>query len=295
MKKYSSEEIKEFISKPSFNEKTILNKDSNYPKISIVTPSYNQAEFLEKTILSVLNQNYPNLEFIIIDGGSKDTSLEIINKYKKYLAYWVSEKDEGQADAINKGFQESSGDILAWLNSDDLYLPETLFKIANIFQNNEEIKFIYGHLVLVDKNDYIMRACYTAPQTYSSYIYDEGGNVFQGSVFWKRDIFYKYKGLDAKLYFAMEYKLFDNFFKHERGYFLNNILAAYRIHSEAKSSVVDKNRVKKEFHTIRELKRNVLLNIFYRIRRWIYALYFGNFISSIREKIKIHSYKKDNN
>jgi len=118
LKNYELEKkLKEFVSKPLFDEKVILNKDPNYPKISIVTPSYNQAEFLERTILSVLNQNYPNLEYIIIDGGSTDGSVEIIKKYKKYLTYWVSEKDEGQSDAINKGFEKSTGEILAWLKT----------------------------------------------------------------------------------------------------------------------------------------------------------------------------------
>jgi len=97
------------------NKKFILMFDPKYPKISIITPSYNQAEFLEETILSVLNQNYPNLEYMIIDGGSNDGSVEIIRKYEKYLTYWISEPDNGQYDAINKGFSRSTGDIMAWI------------------------------------------------------------------------------------------------------------------------------------------------------------------------------------
>ena len=290
MKKFTSEEIKEFISKAIFGEEIILNKDSNYPKISIVTPSYNQAQFLGKTILSVLNQKYPNLEYIIIDGGSTDGSVEIIKKYEKCLTYWVSEKDNGQADAINKGFQKSNGEILAWLNADDLYLPGTLFKVKEHFQKYRENNFIYGHSLLIDKKDNIVRACYTIPQTYHSYIYDRGGNIFQGTVFWKRDIFYKYGGLDSKLYFALEYKLFDNFFKHEKGIFLNDILAAYRIHKETKSSTVESKLVVEEFNSIRKINRNIVLKFYYRVRRWVYYLYYGNFISTVKEKIKNNSY-----
>ena len=98
----------------------------SWPKISIVTPSYNQGEFLEETIRAVLLQNYPNLEYFIMDGGSTDNSVEIIKTYKPWLTYWVSEKDKGQADAINKGFERVTGDILAWLNSDDTYEPDIL-------------------------------------------------------------------------------------------------------------------------------------------------------------------------
>jgi glycosyltransferase involved in cell wall biosynthesis len=285
LKKIDSSEIKEFISKVLFNEKIILDKNLKYPKISIVTPSYNQGRFLEKTILSVLNQNYPNLEYIVIDGDSKDGSLEIIKRYEKYLAYWVSDKDNGQADAINKGFQKSTGDILAWLNADDLYLPNTLLKVKEVFQKHRENQFIYGHSVLINKKDNIIRVCYTVPQTHHSYIYDRGGNIFQGTVFWKRSIFYKYKGLDTKLYYTMEYKLFDNFFKHEKGIFLNNIIAAYRIHKEAKSSTVDSKLVIEEFTYIRGIKANIILSFFYRARRWIYYIFYGNFINAIVGKI----------
>ncbi len=105
-------------------------------RISIITPSFNQASFIAQTIDSVLSQNYPNLEYIIIDGGSTDASVDIIKKHEKHLAYWISEKDRGQSHAINKGLARATGDIVNWLNSDDYYEPEALFKVAEAFSNS---------------------------------------------------------------------------------------------------------------------------------------------------------------
>jgi len=120
-----------------------------YPKISIVTPSYNQGQFLEETIRSVLLQGYPNLEYIIIDGGSQDNSVEIIRKYEPFLAYWISEPDAGQTNAINKGIRHSSGQIFAWLNSDDYYLPDTLFYIGRACRDHP-FDLCYGQCEFVN-------------------------------------------------------------------------------------------------------------------------------------------------
>ncbi|HCK65102.1 MAG TPA: glycosyltransferase, partial [Anaerolineae bacterium] len=108
-------------------------------KVSIITPSYNQAKYLEQTIQSVLNQNYSEIEYILIDGGSNDGSINIIKKYQDKFAFWISEKDNGQADAINKGFAKATGDIVAWLNSDDYYLPETIAKVVKVFEANPDV------------------------------------------------------------------------------------------------------------------------------------------------------------
>lgn len=115
---------------------SLLSSNNEWPKITVITPSYNQGLYIEETITSVLDQNYPNLEYIIIDGGSTDSSVSLIKKYEKHLAYWVSEKDSGQSNAINKGILKSTGTIIAWLNSDDFYRPNALINIALAYINN---------------------------------------------------------------------------------------------------------------------------------------------------------------
>ena len=115
------------------------------PTISVVTPSYNQGRFLEQCICSILDQNYPALEYIIIDGGSADNSLEIIKKYQANITYWVSEPDQGQSDALNKGFQRATGELVAWLNSDDFYLPQAFYHIAKVYQGQRNAPFFFGN------------------------------------------------------------------------------------------------------------------------------------------------------
>ncbi|MCL0072153.1 glycosyltransferase [Thermodesulfovibrionales bacterium] len=237
MKKFTSKEIKEFVSKSLFDEKIILNKDTSWPKISIVTPSYNQAEFLERTILSVLNQNYPNLEYIIIDGGSTDRSVEIIKKYEKYLAYWVSKKDEGQADAIRKGFNKSTGEILAWLNSDDTYLPGAFLKVAKVFQENPEIDLIFGNIYRIDEKDRQIGELRFTKFDFSTLIY-EGGNLHQTGAFWTRKIYDKVGGIDPKYNFCMDFDFFCRVAEKGNIVFIRDYFANFRIHKGAKSSTI---------------------------------------------------------
>src|SRR6266540_4128786 len=123
---------------------------SDLPKVSIITPSFNQGQFLEASIRSVLEQDYPNIEYIIVDGSSKDNSVEIIKKYEGRLAWWVSEKDKGHADALNKGFSHATGEILAWLNSDDIYFPNAVSDAVAALKTNPPVGMVYGDAELID-------------------------------------------------------------------------------------------------------------------------------------------------
>ncbi|MBC7078479.1 MAG: glycosyltransferase, partial [Synergistales bacterium] len=127
------------------------------PRVSVVTPSYNQAQFIEETIRSVLLQGYPNLEYLILDGGSTDGSVELIRKYEPWLAYWVSERDEGQADAINRGWRRSTGEILAYLNSDDVYAPGAIHRAVIYLLAHPNAVAVVGSYKLIDAEGKVLR------------------------------------------------------------------------------------------------------------------------------------------
>jgi len=203
----------------------------DYPKISIVTPSYNQAEFLEQTIRSVLDQNYPNLEYVVIDGGSTDGSVEIIKKYADKLTYWVSEKDGGQYDAINKGFSHTTGDIMGWINSSDIYYPWTFSIVAEIFESHDNIQWISGMPTNLSHG--------TAPQSITGgnqrNVYDIINGKYkwiqQESVFWKRSLWNKSGGkLNLDVRYAGDFNLWLEFFRHDSLYYVNTILGGFRYH-----------------------------------------------------------------
>lgn len=205
-----------------------------WPKVSIVTPSYNQDEFLEATIRSVLLQGYPNLEYVIIDGGSTDRSVKVIEKYQSYLSYWVSEPDHGQADAINKGFARATGEIFGWINSDDLYQPDALRSAVEGFVRHPEVALVYGDHQLIDHRGRFIKNLYSMPATIHNWLYG-GCNVFQGSTFWRRSTFNAHGPLDDTLVCAMEYPFFYQVFATELTLYIPVMLASFRVYAEQKT------------------------------------------------------------
>lgn len=207
------------------------------PKISVVTPSFNQARFLEETILSVLSQGYPDVEYIVMDGGSTDGSVGIIGKYADRLAHWQSAKDDGQADAIRKGFAMANGEILGWLNSDDTLTPGTLGKVGEFFAAHPDVDLVYGDLDLVDPGG---KRLYTArPLLRLGILVHENPFVPQQSMFWRRSLYDKVGGVDPAFRFAMDLDLVVRFLiAGSRVRKLPGILAKYRWHPAAKSSTI---------------------------------------------------------
>ena len=186
---------------------------SEWPRISIVTPSYNYGRFIEETIRSVLLQGHPNLEYIIIDAGSKDDTVEIIRKYEQYLTYWVSEADDGQADAINKGYQQCTGDIFVWLNADDAYSNSTCLKsVSSLYKQGYQL--IVGECLNVDANDNPIKITeefngYALPQKFDQYLkFWSFVPLPQPAVFIAKEFIDKSFPLGKNLYISMDYQLF---------------------------------------------------------------------------------------
>lgn len=212
-----------------------------FPKISIVTPSFNQGCFLEECINSVLSQNYPNLEYIIMDGGSTDESVEIIKKYEKYLTYWQSTPDGGQYAAIDWGFRRTSGDIMAWINSDDKYHENAFFKVASIFSSYSQVDWITARHVLWDAKGSIKYInCNRLPGFSRDRILRKNYDnpfIMQEGTFWRRSLWEKAGGyLRSDLEFAGDLELWARFFRHAQLYNVDTLLGGYRVHGNQKFS-----------------------------------------------------------
>ncbi|RJQ24792.1 glycosyltransferase [Candidatus Parcubacteria bacterium] len=211
------------------------------PKLSIVTPSYNQVSFLEDTILSVLIQQYISLEYIIIDGGSTDGSIDVIKKYQTNLAHWESKSDEGMYDAINRGFEKSSGEVMAYINSDDLYLPEAFNVVAELFARFPNIEWITGRTAYIDEHgnhiDTAKKKLYSRLLLKSGFYQSPYCYVVnQNAVFWRRSLWDKIGGrIDERLKLAGDFSLWVLFAEHAQLYWVDFVLSAFRRHKNQKS------------------------------------------------------------
>jgi glycosyltransferase involved in cell wall biosynthesis len=223
----------------------------SWPLISIVTPSYNHANFIEETIRSVLLQGYPNLEYIIIDGDSSDGSVEIIKKYSPWLAYWVSERDRGQSHAINKGFANARGEVVAWLNSDDVLQEHSLAMIGRYFAQNPTCEFLAGRSEMRDvSGTKTFWRVENLPRSLAQLLeYPLGRYLAQPSVFFRRCVLDRVGPLDERLQYAMDLDLWLRMAEHYQIEILPQTLSWMRIHESAKT-IRDGVQVYSEVETI---------------------------------------------
>ena len=230
--------------------------DVNLPKFSVVIPSYNQGQFLEETILSVINQGYPNLELFVVDGGSKDNSVEIIKKYESHITWWVSEKDKGQSDAINKGFSRVTGDIATWLCSDDLFTEGALKRVAELFATlPDDIGVVYGGTILFGENF----------PTKNEFGYENAGveRFISGQAFPQPSSFIKTKYLQqagpwvrVDLHLGMDYDLFARLGSICHFHEVKDIFSRYRLHNASKTVSQHSRLVEDWTRTFGNLCRN---------------------------------------
>ena len=182
----------------------------NLPRISVVMPSFNQGRFLEESLKSILDQEYPNLELIVMDGGSTDNTIEVLRRYSDRFAYWISEPDGGQTEALVRGFARATGDIECWLNSDDLFEPGALFEAAGYFQKHPEIDAVFGDTTWVSDSGEKLRVQREMP--FNRFVWTYTYNYIPGmSMFWRRSLYEKVGGLDASFRLAMDADLFARF------------------------------------------------------------------------------------
>jgi glycosyltransferase involved in cell wall biosynthesis len=206
--------------------------DDDLPRISVVTPSYNQSAFLERTIRSVLDQQYPNLEYLVLDGGSTDGSVEILERYGSRLSFWSSGKDDGQASAVNAGWRRASGDVLGWVNSDDYYLPGTLAFVGEYFRAHPDVTMLYGAAQLVDERGHVagrmggpfdmaraLKGDYMIPQP---------------TAFIRRRAIDQVGLLDESLYYSLDLDLFLRLAQVARPTYVDRLLAGCTVHAAAK-------------------------------------------------------------
>ena len=205
-------------------------------KFSIIIPTLNQGDTIEDTLISIIGQNYPKIEIIVIDGGSTDRTLEILSRYEQHINKLVSEPDNGQSDAINRGFSFAQGDVLAWLNSDDYYLPQTFHRVNSFFNSDKTVEFVVGSGDVISKDHSFLR--HIPSLEINSYTLDHWRNdrwILQQSCFWSRSLWQRAGGVDPSLKLLMDVDLWFRFSRYTKSYLIPERLAVMRYYREVKT------------------------------------------------------------
>ena len=224
--------------------------------VSIITPSFNQAAYLEQTILSVLQQDHARIEYIVIDGASTDTSVDIIRKYESKLSYWVSEKDHGQAEAINKGFARATGEIIAWLNSDDYYLSGAVSSAVRIFEENPDVVLVYGNMLAVDEHGVTFNTLNYKQLTLDDLLCFQ--IIGQPAVFMRRSALDNLK-LDSTFHFLLDHYLWIQIAQRGKILHIDQTWAAARYHAEAKNRAKAAEFGREAFQILENVKQDANL------------------------------------
>ena len=206
--------------------------------ISIVTPSFNQAPFIEETVRSVLSQDYPHMEYLIVDGGSTDGTVELIKQYESKLSWWVSEPDQGQTDAINKGFAQAKGEILAWINSDDVYQPGAVLAAARYLQNHPDVGMVYGDCHYINEAGDVIGKFRSAQTTYRR-LRQGYSPIPQQTAFFRANVWRQVGPLDPSFYFAMDYDLWTRLAARTQIKYIPQTWANFRLHTSGKTIISD--------------------------------------------------------
>jgi glycosyltransferase involved in cell wall biosynthesis len=261
-----------------------MNSQAITPKVSIIMPSFNQVDFIEKSIQSALNQDYPNIEFIVIDGGSTDGSVEIIRRYADKLAYWVSESDNGQAQAINKGIAQATGEWICWQNSDDLFSPHAIKEMVACAQKNPKVGLVIGDMAMIDAQDKRIRNIRYIRPTYES-ILAEGMVLTNQSAIWRREIHETIGYLNEQLHYGFDYEWFLRVLRQSSAAHVPKVLGYLRMHPQTKTSL-HQPQFAKEYELIWGSQRpNKVIRALYKVRRYSIHVLKGQF-SHLLEQTK---------
>lgn len=241
--------------------------ETSFPSISVVVPSFNQGQYLEETILSVIGQRYPNLELIVIDGGSTDNSLEIINKYSEHISYWHSRRDQGQGDAVNQGMGISSGDVVCWLNSDDMYLPGTLLDIGSRFHRcTDGCHLIYGGAIEFGSDGGRPYGTGHPSETFNGSKLTYWDFVIQPSAFWTRNLWREVGNIDVTYRYVLDWDWFLRASKFTSFEYVPRFYSLYRFHPTHKTSIGGEERRKEIMKVVIKYSSDYWIDLYHEVQ-----------------------------